>query len=314
MKLVQFFLPGKGKRVGLIREDRVLDLTLPEDGIRSTLDLIVQGKTAEGLVTRVTWLAKSLRRKALEYADLHRPPTRRAAHLLLPIDPPEVWVADVASPADPVPQGGEAQPAFLFKATAARCVGPHAPIAIRSDSRLTVPEAELAILLGASGSAVAFTVCNDVTARDIVRQGPRHLSRAKTYLGCCALGPCLVTPDELGDPHALQVRCSILRQRQTVFSETANTARLRFRAEELTGWLQQENPIPAGSVLAAGVGIAVPDAAALQAGDRVEIEVQGIGRLSNPVGRPDVESALPHPGGSWAAFRPPAGLLRGLAP
>ena len=74
MKLIQFFLPGKGRRVGLIRGDQVLDVTAPEEGVSSTLDLVAQGKTAAGCVTRATWLAKRLRRKPLDYQALQRAP------------------------------------------------------------------------------------------------------------------------------------------------------------------------------------------------------------------------------------------------
>lgn len=95
MKLVQFFLPGKGKRVGLVRGERVLDITAPEEGVHSVLDLVEQGKTAAGLVKRVEWLARRIRRKALDWPALQRTPSRRAPHLLIPIDPPEVWGAGV---------------------------------------------------------------------------------------------------------------------------------------------------------------------------------------------------------------------------
>jgi len=130
---------------------------------------------------------------------------------------------------------------------------------------------------------VAFTACNDVTARDIEQTGLEYLSQARIYLGGCALGPCLVTPDEINNPCALQVRCSILRAGKAIFSEAANTARLRRPIEALVRWLLRDNPVPAGTVLSTGTGILVPDTAALSNGDQVEIEAQSIGRLSNPV-------------------------------
>ncbi|MGE5851396.1 MAG: fumarylacetoacetate hydrolase, partial [Candidatus Methylomirabilota bacterium] len=170
MKLVQFFLPGKGQRVGLVRGDRVLDITAHEEGVRSVLDLVVQGKTAAGLAKRAEWLARRLRRKALDWPALQRPPSRRAPHLMIPIEPPEVWGAGVtykrsakfrdedagAATGDAKGQKGiydhvyeSPRPELFFKATAARCVGPHAAIRVRSDSLLTATEPELAIVLGA---------------------------------------------------------------------------------------------------------------------------------------------------------------------
>ncbi|HSB71099.1 MAG TPA: fumarylacetoacetate hydrolase family protein [Candidatus Methylomirabilis sp.] len=299
MKLVQFFLPGKGRRVGAVRGDRVLDITAPEEGVQSVLGLVEQGKSAPGLLRRAEWLARKLHRKGLDWPALQRTPSRRAPHLLIPIDPPEVWGAGVtyerlAGFRDEGSGRATGQklddsvydsprPALYFKATAARCVGPNAPVLIRSDSELTAAEAALALILGDHGSVVGFTICNDVSARDIERENPLFLPQSKIYLGCCGLGPGLVTPDEIGDPYALQVRCSLVRDGKTVFSEAANTSRLRRRLEDLVSWLVRDNPIPPGTVLSTGTGIRLPDDLALRDGDQVDIEIQGIGRLSNPV-------------------------------
>ena len=157
MKLVQFFLPGKGKRVGLVRGDRVLDVTAPEEGVHAVLDLVEQGKTAAGLVKRAEWLSRRLRRKALDWPGLQRTPSRRAAHLLIPIDPPEVWGAGVTYKRSAELRDEDAaaakglkgiydyvyenpRPELFFKATASRCVGPNAPVLVRSDSQLTAAE------------------------------------------------------------------------------------------------------------------------------------------------------------------------------
>lgn len=300
MKLVQFFLPGKGKRVGLVRGDRVLDVTAPDEGVHSVLDLVEQGKTAEGLVKRADWLSRRWHRKVLDWPALQRTPSRRMEHLLIPIDPPEVWGAGVTHKrsADVREEDADAakrlkgthdyayenpRPELFFKATAGRCVGPNAPILVRSDSRLTAAEPELAVVLGAPGAIVAYTGCNDVSAWDIERENPLYLPQSKIYLGCCALGPCLVTSDEIGNPYALQIRCSIVRNGKTVFSETANTSQFHRRPEELVSWLLRDNVLPAGTVLSTGTGILVPNDLALRDGDQVDIEIQGIGRLSNPV-------------------------------
>jgi len=93
----------------------------------------------------------------------------------------------------------------------------------------------------------------------------------------------LTTADEIEDPCALQVRCSILRAGKAIFSEASNTARLRRPVEALAPWLLRDNPVPAGTVLSTGTDVVVPDMAALSNGDQVDIEVQSIGRLSNPV-------------------------------
>jgi 2-dehydro-3-deoxy-D-arabinonate dehydratase len=298
MKLVQFFLPGKGTRVGLVRGDRVLDITAPEEGVLTALDLVEQGKTATGVVKRAEWLTRQFRRKALDWPSLQRPPSRRAPHLVIPLDPPEVWGAGVTYKRSAEFRDEDAakaqkgiydyvyespRPELFFKATAARCVGPNAPIRIRHDSQLTATEPELAVALGARGSIVGFTVCNDVSAWDIERENPLFLPQSKIYLGCCGLGPCVVTSDEIEDPYALQVRCSIVRDGRTIFSEAVNTSQFHRKLEELVSWLVRDNVVPPGTVLSTGTGIMVPNELALRDGDRVDIEIQGIGRLSNPV-------------------------------
>jgi len=301
MKLVQFFSPGKGKRVGVVQGDRVLDITWGDEDVRSTLDLLIQGKTAQGVATRATWLARRLRRRGLDWRELQRSPSRHAPHLLTPIDAPEVWGVKHTYALEPeqarahresggahlppteTPSVGGRRPALFFKATAHRVAGPYARIAIRSDSVLTLPEPGLAVVLGAGGVVLAVTVCTDMTARDIERAGADYLSQAKVYRGACALGPCLVTPDEIPDLYMLQMRCSILRGGATIFTDAANTARLCYKVEDLAGWLSRDNPVPAGTTLSTGTGIPVAVEAALQDGDQVTIEVQGIGQLNNPV-------------------------------
>lgn len=285
----------------MIHGDRVLDITSGDEDIRSTLDLLIQGKTAQGVTTRATWLARRLHRRGLDWRELQRSRSRHAPYLLTPIDAPEVWGVKHTYALEPEQARAhrelsddhllptetlgvdDRRPALFFKATAHRVAGPYAPIAIRSDSALTVPEPGLAVVLGAGGVVLAVTVCTDVTARDIERAGADYLSQAKVYRGACALGPCLVTPDEMPDLYALQMRCSILRGGATIFTDAANTARLCCKVENLAAWLSRDNPVPAGTTLSTGTGIPVPAEAALQDGDQVTIEAQGIGQLSNPV-------------------------------
>jgi 2-dehydro-3-deoxy-D-arabinonate dehydratase len=299
VKLVQFFVPGQGPRLGVLRGDRVLDITAPEEGLRGTLDLVEQGKTASGVLKRAEWLARQVRRKALEWPALQRPPSRRAPHLLLPLNPPEVWAVSGTEPrsvehcgkptgatadrGSPSPVALQPRPALFFKATASRCVGPNAPVMIRCDSRLTAAEPGLAVVVGAAGAVVGFTACTGLSARDIARVDPLYLPQAEIYRGCCALGPCLVTSDEVGDPQALQVRCTIVRDGKPAFSEAANTSQFPRKLEELIAWLLRDGAVPAGTVLSTGPAIRVPDVFALREGDRVDLEVQSVGRLSNPV-------------------------------
>jgi 2-dehydro-3-deoxy-D-arabinonate dehydratase len=173
------------------------------------------------------------------------------------------------------------RPEIFFKGTGRVCVGPDAKIGIRPDSKFTAPEPELAILLGSKGKVLGYTLANDVSAWDIERENPLYLPQSKVYTACCALGPWFVTPDELKDPYALDMRCTIQRGGKTLFDGSVSTSKLGRKIEELVSWLLKSNPVPAGSVVLTGTGIIAPQEAALAPGDIVTISAPGIGTLVN---------------------------------
>lgn len=173
------------------------------------------------------------------------------------------------------------RPEIFFKGTSRVCVGPGQPIGIRSDSKFTAPEPELAALLGAKGRVLGYTLANDVSAWDIERENPLYLPQSKVYSACCSLGPWFVTPDEIGDPYSLDMRCVIERADKVLFEGSVSTAKLGRKIEQLTEYLLRANPVPAASILLTGTGIIVTEAAALAEGDTVRIESPQIGTLIN---------------------------------
>lgn len=173
------------------------------------------------------------------------------------------------------------RPEIFFKGTSRVCVGPGQPIGIRSDSKFTAPEPELAVLLGAKGRVLGYTLANDVSAWDIERENPLYLPQSKVYSACCSLGPWFVTPDEIDDPYALDLRCVIERGDQVLFDGSTSTSKLGRKVEELVAYLLRANPVPGGSVLLTGTGIIVTEAAALAEGDVVRIESPQVGTLIN---------------------------------
>ena len=174
------------------------------------------------------------------------------------------------------------RPEIFFKGTARVCVGPGQPIGIRSDSKFTAPEPELALVLGAKGKILGYTLANDVSAWDIERENPLYLPQSKTYTACCALGPVMVTVDEIADARALEMTCTIRRGSVEIFSGRTPISRLGRTFETLVEYLLRSNPVPAGSVVLTGTGIIVKEDAALAAGDIVTIKIPEIGELSNP--------------------------------
>lgn len=178
---------------------------------------------------------------------------------------------------------GADRPELFFKSAAWRVCGPDAPIGIRADSPLNVPEPELALLVTASGEIAGYTVCDDVSSRSIEGENPLYLPQAKVYNGSCALGPSVLFAEDA--PSSFAISCSVSRGSSVVFSGTTSTSQLARPLPDLARWLYSSLDFPAGAVLSTGTGI-VPDMSfTLEPGDVVSISISGIGTLSNPVVR-----------------------------
>ena len=176
----------------------------------------------------------------------------------------------------------ENRPEIFFKGTARVCVGPRKPIGLRQDSKFTAPEPELALILGANGAILGYTLANDVSAWDIERENALYLPQSKSYNACCALGPVIVTVDAMKDPYSLEMTCTVSRNGKQRFSGSISTAKLHRKFETLVEYLLRSNAMPSASVLLTGTGIIVTEDAALAPGDQVDISIPEIGLLSNP--------------------------------
>ena len=293
MKLAQFYLPENGCRIGVVDGDRILDITAP--GLCGVMDLLEQAVSEdvamEEVVSRLDTVGD------YSYEALNVRPDSSRPHLLIPIYPPEVWGCGVtykrsAEMRDEDTTGARGiydyvyfadRPEIFFKATAARCVGSNDYIGIRRDSSLTAAEPELAYVIGKDKDIVGFTVCNDVSAWDIERENPLYLPQSKIFYGCCALGPVLALKSGIENPYNLNIACEIIRDEEVIFSGAINTSAMKRTFDELTDFVRRDNPVPIGTVMTTGTGIMIPNDYALAAGDVVEIEIEDIGKLSNPV-------------------------------
>jgi 2-dehydro-3-deoxy-D-arabinonate dehydratase len=284
--------PGGTTHLGLLEGDRVRVLEKPFDGIATTLDLLV-AMDERGLDARA-WSRSADKAKAFGNASFSDLVTGTAkARLTMPLRPPEVWGAGVTykRSADFREEGtgfydqvyAAPRPELFFKASAWRCAGPGEPIGHRRDSRFTASEPELAVVLSRQGAVLGFTLANDVSAWDIERENPLYLPQSKIYTGCFAFGPVIATPDEVRDPHDLELRCRVDRGGRLVFSGEACTSQLKRRIPELIEWLLRSNEIRTGTILSTGTGIIQPMETGLQEGDVVTISCPEIGELKNPV-------------------------------
>lgn len=183
------------------------------------------------------------------------------------------------------------RPELFFKSVAWRVVTDGGPIAVRPDSAVTVPEPELAVVVSATAEVLGYLVCDDVSSRDIEGENPLYLPQAKVYAGSCALSPGIRPAWEVPDPAALAIEVHVFRHGETAFKGATTTAHMRRSLSDLVANLVLAQDFPSGAVLTTGTGI-VPDLDfTLLEGDVVEVTVEDVGTLSNPVASLQVTKA-----------------------
>jgi 2-dehydro-3-deoxy-D-arabinonate dehydratase len=214
---------------------------------------------------------------------------------LAPLDHQEVWAAGVtykrSRQARERESAGAAsfydkvynaeRPELFFKATPNRVVGPGGHVRIRRDSRWSVPEPELTLVLSPHLKLVGFTIGNDMSSRDIEGENPLYLPQAKLYAHCCALGPVVTLAESMPPLAQVTIRLVIDRGGKTVFDGSTSAAEMKRTPDDLVQWLGRDNSFPTGAVLLTGTGIVPPDDFTLERDDRVSIDISGIGRLTN---------------------------------
>lgn len=285
MKLCSF-VTGSSRHIGVMEGEVCHDLTSVDPSLFSDWAAVYLRAGSPGrLLPLVRKAMKEARKTKLAYAKLRAPFT-----------PVEIWGGGVtylqsreAREAETKSKGlygyvyTAERPEVFFKDDGLRCVGPNEPICVRSDSGWTVPEPELSVVLDSEFRVVGYTVGNDVSSRDIEGESPLYLPQAKIYRGSAAIGPVVATADEVGDPRSLEISMRITRRGSDVFSGRVNTSQMKRSVEELSGYLRRDNLIGTFTVLMTGTSIVPPDDFTLQEGDVVEIEIDKIGVLRNPV-------------------------------
>ena len=258
-------------------------------------------RDSRGAAVTLAGLLEDGRPLAQAAAALARGAPRRALEeiaLLPPIDTQEIWAAGVTYERSRQARMTESEsaadmywnvyvaerPELFYKGTARLTAGPEQPIRVRVDSRWSVPEPELALLVDPHMRIAGFTIGNDVSARDIEGENPLYLPQAKVFAGACALGPWIVPSESVAEPYALPITCSISRGGETVWQDATSTAQLHRRFDELLEYLYRAMTFPDGVFLLTGTCLVPPDTLSLQTGDVVEIGIGGLGILRNAVG------------------------------
>ena len=191
-------------------------------------------------------------------------------------------------------EGGYDVPDYpaLFTKFAETLVAAGDPILLPPESAAVDFEAELAFVIGhtvrrAAGAsaleAVAgYTAANDISMRDYQYRTAQWLP-GKNWAASTPLGPFLVTPDEVGDPHQLHIALELNGERM----QSANTSQFIFDVPTLVATISEFIPLAPGDIVLtgtpSGVGYRRDPKILLRDGDRVTVEIERVGRLENPV-------------------------------
>lgn len=286
MRLARAILPGADRRphaVALLDGERAVELASPgsDDPL---LDLLRAGADLAELSFEAA--------RRVEAGDgVHR---AADVELLAPLRRPGKIIAIGLNYADHTTETGLDAPdePLTFAKYPTSVVGPGADIVVPTAVTQQADwEAELAVVIGrACGPAergtlenlAAYTVANDVSARDL-QFHDKQWTRGKSLDTFCPLGPALVTPDEIPDPHALRIWATV----NGATMQDATTADLIFDIPALLDFLTATATLEPGDVILTGTppgvgGFRTPPVFLVD-GDVVAVGVEGVGQLVNPV-------------------------------
>jgi 2-keto-4-pentenoate hydratase/2-oxohepta-3-ene-1,7-dioic acid hydratase in catechol pathway len=282
MKLMMFEA-GQGPRLGVVEGPEVIDVGAGDGAVPTDLLALVQGGAAA---------LEAVKAAAGKARPRHALAAVRAA---LPIAHPPKFVCVGLNYLEHAKEGGHAPPTYpSFFARFDRSLVAHGEPVIRPlvSAQLDY-ECELAVVIGTGGRHIpesralehvfGYTIFNDVSVRDFQRKTTQWLA-GKNFDGTGPLGPCVVTADALpkgAAPLRIQTRVNGKSM------QDSNTSDMIFPVARTIALLSEFMTLEPGDLIATGTPQGVAHArkppAWMKAGDTVEIEVEGIGVLSNPV-------------------------------
>jgi 2-keto-4-pentenoate hydratase/2-oxohepta-3-ene-1,7-dioic acid hydratase in catechol pathway len=287
MRLYTFEVAGM-RRIGAEHDGQLIDLSAARAGLPTDMLAFIQLGHAE------------LQASAEELASMEQQPTHdlRAVRLLAPIPRPgKILCSGVnyrshqqENPGAILPE----TPGFFSKLPTA-VIGPGEPIIHPRASRQVDYEVELAVVIGrtmrhtpeseALEHVFGYTILHDVSARDFQFKQPRdnNITLGKNFDTFAPMGPCIVTADELTDPANLRLRTLL----NGLVVQEGSTSHWLFPLPYLLSFLSGVMTLEPGDIVTtgtpAGVGVFHNPPLFLQPGDVVALEIEGIGRLENPV-------------------------------
>jgi 2-keto-4-pentenoate hydratase/2-oxohepta-3-ene-1,7-dioic acid hydratase in catechol pathway len=282
MRLVTYQGPA-GPRSAGIRDGAYVDLNKADPSLPACLKhLLGQGPSA-------------LERAAAAIAR-GEPLAARGVSLLAPIPKPQKIICVGLNYADHAKESGVHPPPepVLFNKFPTAVLAPEAPIVLPAASAEPDFEAELVVIIGQGGRNIpraealdrvaGFCPGHDVSARDwqLKKPGGQWLL-GKSFDTFAPFGPALVTRDEVGDPGRLRIQLRINGRTM----QDSNTNQLIFPVDEVVAYVSRVCTLLPGDVIFTGtppgVGFARKPPVFLKPGDTVEVEIEKLGILRNPV-------------------------------
>lgn len=284
MRLVTY-TGDAGVRVGAVVGDEVVDLAAAAATLGAELPTSMRGLLAAD------------RSVVLDAAGVEDPSVRRplaGVELHAPVPDPGKIICVGRNYADHAAEVGAERPerAIFFTRFAQTLVDPGAPVWLPRVSAELDWEGELAVVIGtrcrhvsrsdAYSVVAGYSAFNDVSVRDFQRRTPQYTA-GKNFDATAPFGPWLVTPDEIGDPHDLELETFVGDERV----QHGSTADMIFDIPELIADITQWTTLEPGDVIAtgtpAGVGGTRTPPRYLTSGDVVTVRIARIGELRSPV-------------------------------
>lgn len=278
-------------------------LIIDENGPKYTLDIVKNCSENNSLLQSIVDIIKNCKYEKYNLIDFFN---KDGVKLQKPIYPPEIWAVGVTYKRQALEHDNDIQiktgvnenlyskvyanerAEVFFKGFNRTSVGHNQQITVRGDSKHTMPEAEMVLVLGVDSSIVGYTAGNDLTAWDLELECPLYLNQAKIWDGSCSIGPFIVPIESFGNPYGREIRIKVHRNDKLVLESIGNTCELKRSIEELSYYLTYNNGVQSGSLLFTGTGCVIPHDFKLESNDIVTINIDTVGELINKV------EVLPH--------------------
>ncbi len=293
-----------GLTIGLEQNGRAYDVKAAAAALGPDGKDVAHARMLEGILqlggNGLAWIRKSFNEIAQDPYEIKNPKWRA------PLTRPQKICAIGLNYLDHCKEQGLEAPKspILFAKYTSAIIGPGEEI--RWDPALTQHvdwEAELAVVIGRTARRVpaakamdhvaGYMIANDVTARNI-QKGDGQFTRGKSLDTFCPIGPFFVTKDAVKDPDALGVKLWV----NGVLKQDTNTSQMIFKIPELVEFLSRAFTLNPGDIILTGTGPGVgmhrKPAEFLQNGDKVAIEIDGLGHLENPC-RTEVVTTVEQP-------------------